>query len=132
MAQVRTVHQLRQAFKRVAGAVPRGAMIVVKAWLIPEIVRGVAAAREVTTGAQLPADPSRGEPVEPLWRAAAHEGHTSGKEADRRYPYWNFLCDWTVFSRRLKSLLFVPPIRLSPIGQTYGTYLHYERSYYGK
>ena len=84
MAQVRTVHQLRHAFKRVAGAVPRGAMIVVNARLIPEIVRGVEAAREVTTGAQLPADPSRGEPVEPLWRAAAHEGHTSGKEADRR------------------------------------------------
>ena len=86
MAQVRTVHQLRHhdAFTRVAGAVPRGAMIVVKAWLIPEMVQGVAAAREVTTGAQLPADQSRGEPAEPLWRAAAHEGHTLGKEVDRR------------------------------------------------
>ena len=70
VAQVRTVHQLRQALSRVAGAVPRGAMVVVKAWLIPAIVMGVAAAREVTTGAQFPAEPSRGEPVELLWRAA--------------------------------------------------------------
>ena len=70
VAHVRTVHQLRQALRRVAGAVPRGAMTVLKARLMSEMVGGVAAAREVTTGAQFPAEPSKGDPVEPLWRAA--------------------------------------------------------------
>ena len=37
------------------------------------IVGGVAAAREVTTGAQFSAEPSRGGPVDPLWRAAHHQ-----------------------------------------------------------
>jgi hypothetical protein len=45
-------------------------MTVLKARLMSEMVGGVAAAREVTTGAQLPAEPSKGDPVEPLWRAA--------------------------------------------------------------
>ena len=60
VAQVRTVHQLRQALRRVAGAVPRGAMTVLKARLMSVMVEGVAAAREVTTGAQLPAEPLGG------------------------------------------------------------------------
>ena len=80
-AQVSTVHQLRQALRRVAGAVPRGAMTVLKARLMSDIVGGVAAAREVTTGAQFPADPSRGDPVEPLWRATAEWGLKAGREA---------------------------------------------------
>ena len=45
------------------------------------------------------------------------------------YPYRFSHADVTVFSRRLKSRLFVPPIRLPVLGRTYGTYLHYERSY---
>ena len=45
------------------------------------------------------------------------------------YPYRFSHADTTVFSRRLKSLLFIPPIRLPVLGQTYGTYLHYERTY---
>jgi hypothetical protein len=77
-AQVRTVHQLRQALTRVARALPKGVITVVKARLMPSIVRGVAAAMEVTTGSQLPSAPSRGEPSEPLCRAAAHA------EQDRR------------------------------------------------
>ena len=67
-AQVRTVHQLRHALTRVARALPSGAMIVVKAWLISSMVRGVRAARDVTTGSQFPTVPSRGDPAEPSWR----------------------------------------------------------------
>ena len=84
VAQVRTVHQLHQALRRVAGAVPRGAMTVLKALLISMMVEFVAAAREGTTGAQLPAEPSRGDPVEPLWRAAAEWRHMAGRDAARR------------------------------------------------
>ena len=46
------------------------------------------------------------------------------------YPYRNFHGDWTDFSRRYKSHRLVPPIRLSVLSRIYGTYLHYERSYY--
>ena len=47
------------------------------------------------------------------------------------YPYRFSHADVTVFSRRLKSRLFVPPIRLPVlrVGRTYGTHLHYERTY---
>jgi len=40
VAQVRTVRQLRWALPRVVFAVPRGAIISVKAWLIAGIVFG--------------------------------------------------------------------------------------------
>ena len=55
-----------------------------KAQLMSVTVGSVAAAREVTTGAQLPAEPSRGDQVEPLWRAVAAWGHTVGREAAKR------------------------------------------------
>ena len=68
------------------------------------------------------------------WRMGVEDGrrnHDGGRisRAGRKYPYWNFHAVWTVFSLQLKSRLFVPPIRLSVLGRTYGTYLHYERSY---
>ena len=46
-----------------------------------------------------------------------------------RYPYRFSHGDTTVFSRRFNSSLFIPPIRNSVLGRTYGTYLLYERSY---
>ena len=45
------------------------------------------------------------------------------------YPYRFSHGDATVFSRLFNSSLFIPPIRHSVFGRTYGTYLHYERSY---
>jgi hypothetical protein len=59
-AHVRTVHQLRHAMTRVARAVPSGAMTVANAWLMPSMLRGVLAARDVTAGSQLPKVPSKG------------------------------------------------------------------------
>ncbi len=73
-AQVRTVHQFHQALTRVARAVPSGAMTVMKAWLMSSMVRGVRAARDVTTGSQFPMVPSRGDPAEPSCRAARQPG----------------------------------------------------------
>ncbi len=78
-AQVRTVHQLRHALTRVARALPSGAMIVVKAWLISSMVRGVRAARDVTTGSQFPTVPSRGDPAELSCRAAHQAGQSGGR-----------------------------------------------------
>ena len=83
-AQVRTVHQLRQALMRVALAVPSGAMTAVNAWLMSSIVWGVRAARDVTTGSQFPMVPSKGEPAEPSCRAARQAGHRSGRASARR------------------------------------------------
>ncbi len=45
------------------------------------------------------------------------------------YPYPFFLRETTKFSRRFISHRLVSPIRLLVLGRTYGTYLHYERSY---
>ena len=45
------------------------------------------------------------------------------------YPYRFSHGDTTVFSRCFNSSLFISPIRHSVLGRTYGTYLHYERSY---
>ncbi len=78
-AQVRTVHQFRQALTRVARAVPSGAMTVVNAWLMSSMVRGVRAARDVTTGSQFPTVPSRGDPAEPSCRAARQAGQSGGR-----------------------------------------------------
>ena len=41
----------------------------------------------------------------------------------------DFPAKTTLFSPDLRSLRLVSPIRLSVLGRTYGTYLHYERSY---
>ena len=46
-----------------------------------------------------------------------------------QYPYRFSHGDTSLFSRRFKSSLFIPPNRHSVLGRTYGTYLHYERSY---
>ena len=45
------------------------------------------------------------------------------------YPYRIFPADLPYFSPELRSHRLVSPIRLSVLGRTYGTYLHYERSY---
>jgi hypothetical protein len=78
-AQVRTVHQFSQALTRVARAVPSGAITVVNAWLMSSMVRGVRAARDVTTGSQFPTVPSRGDPAEPSCRAARQAGQSDGR-----------------------------------------------------
>ncbi len=48
---------------------------MVKARFMSSMVRGVTAAMEVNTGSQLLSAPSRGEPSEPLCRAAAQAVH---------------------------------------------------------
>jgi hypothetical protein len=45
------------------------------------------------------------------------------------YPYPFFPRETTKFSQRFISHRFVSPIRLLVLGRTYGTFLHYERSY---
>ena len=45
------------------------------------------------------------------------------------YPYRIFPANSPLFSPDLRSHRLVSPIRLSVLGRTYGTYLHYERSY---
>ena len=45
------------------------------------------------------------------------------------YPYRIFPANLPLFSPDLRSHRLVSPIRLSVLGRTYGTYLHYERSY---
>ena len=45
------------------------------------------------------------------------------------YPCRIFPAKTSLFSPDLRSHWLVSPIRLSVLGLTYGTYLHYERSY---
>ena len=49
-AQVRQVRQLRHALRRVARAVPKGAIMVVKAWVMAPTVVGVWRAKRSKTG----------------------------------------------------------------------------------
>ena len=46
-----------------------------------------------------------------------------------QYPYRIFPANLPLFSPELRSHRLVSPIRLSVLGRTYGTYLHYKRSY---
>ena len=84
VAQVRTVHQLRQALTRVARAVPRGAIMFANARLMSSIVVGMVEAMEVTMGSQFPRAWSSGDPAEPLWRATAQEGQKARSAGPRR------------------------------------------------
>ena len=45
------------------------------------------------------------------------------------YPYRIFPANSPLFSPDLRSHRLVSPIRISVLGRTYGTFLHYERSY---
>ena len=58
-----------------------------------------------------------------------HASPATRKATHTLYPYRFSHGDTSLFSRRFKSSLFIPPIRHSVLGRTYGTYLHYERSY---
>ena len=64
-------------------------------------------------------------------RRLAHLSHWQAAEtlSGASYPYHFYHADSPDLSRRLKSRLFIPPIRLPVLGRTYGTYLHYERTY---
>ena len=53
----------------------------------------------------------------------------SSRSSHHRYPYRFYPGDTTDLSPRFKSHRLVPPIRHSVLGRSYGTYLHYERSY---
>ena len=64
-AHVSTEHQFLQALTRVARALPREVMMLVKARLMSPTVWEVATAMEEMTGSQLPSAPSRGAPSEP-------------------------------------------------------------------
>ena len=71
---VRHEHQLRHALVRVPGALPRGQMLAVKAWLMAGTEVGVVAERRARTCSKLPCVWSRGEFVELFIRAARHRG----------------------------------------------------------
>ena len=52
-----------------------------------------------------------------------------GRRPTVTYPYRNFPRRMTLFSPDLRSHQLVSPIRLSVLGRTYDTYLHYKRPY---
>jgi hypothetical protein len=51
------------------------------------------------------------------------------RAAEFIYPYPFFLRETSDFSPRFNLHRLVSPFRLLILGQTYGTYLHYERTY---
>ena len=53
----------------------------------------------------------------------------SARTGEWPYPYRIFPANLPLFFPELRSHRLVSQIRLSVLGRTYGTYLHYERSY---
>jgi hypothetical protein len=73
-AHVRQEHQLCQALTRVPGALPRGQIIAVKAWLMAGTEVGVAEERRARTCSKFPCVWSKGEFAELLRRASFQYG----------------------------------------------------------